>query len=58
MVYFGDEDLGGCMMNFLYVIQKPCSMTKWFTTNPDIAGYASREGWSVKCIKEDSKIIQ
>ena len=45
-------------MNFLCVIQKPCSMIKWFTTNIDIAGYASRNGWSVKCINERSKIVQ
>ena len=45
-------------MNFLYIIQKPCSMIKWFTNNYDIAGYASRNGWSVKCINERSKIVQ
>jgi len=45
-------------MNFLYVIQNPCSMIKWFTTNSDIAGYASRKGWSVKCKNECSKIIR
>jgi len=26
-------------MNFLYIIQNPCSMIKWFTTSSDIAGY-------------------
>lgn len=57
MVYFGDEDLGGGMMNFLYVIQKPCSLVKWFTTSPDIAGYAICKGWSVKRIKEKCNII-
>ena len=45
-------------MNFLYQINKPCSMIKWFTTNPDIASYADRKGWSVKCIYECNKIIR
>jgi len=45
-------------MNLLYVIQKPCSMVKWFTTNSEIAGYASQEGWSVKCINLVSKVIR
>ena len=45
-------------MNFLYVIQNPCSMIKWFTTNNDVVGYASRKGWSVKCINENSRIIR
>jgi hypothetical protein len=45
-------------MNFLYIIQNPCSMTKWFTTNSDIAVYAGRKGWSVTCINERSKIIR
>ena len=58
MVYFGDEDSRGCMMNFLYVIQKPCSMVKWFTSSPDIAGFAICEGWSVKRINEKCRIIR
>ncbi len=45
-------------MNLLFVIQKPCSMVKWFTTNPDIVGYAFQEGWSVKCINKMSKVIR
>jgi hypothetical protein len=45
-------------MNFLYEIQNPCSMIKWFTTNSDIADYAGHKGWSVKCINERSNIIR
>lgn len=45
-------------MNFLYVIQNPCSMIKWFTTNTDVAGDASRKGWSVKCINESSRVMR
>ena len=45
-------------MDSLYSIQKPCSTIKWFTTNPDIAGFAYQDGCSVKIIKEKSKILQ
>ena len=45
-------------MNLLYVIQKPCSMVKWFTTNPEIAGFAFQEGWTVKRINAVSKVIR
>lgn len=58
MDYFGNKDSGGCKMVFLYIIQKPCSMIKWFTTSPDIAGYSRCQGWCVKRIKVDSSVIR
>ena len=58
IVYFEDKDSRWWKINFLYVIQNPCSMIKWFTTNSNIAGYANSKGWSVKCINECSKIIR
>jgi hypothetical protein len=45
-------------MDLLYIIQKPCSMVKWFTKDPDIAGYAFCEGWSVKCKNKVCKVIK
>ena len=45
-------------MNLLFVIQKPYSMVKWFTSNPEIAGFAFEEGWSVKCLTSANKVIR
>jgi hypothetical protein len=37
-------------MHYIFIIQKPNSMIKWYTSNPDIARYANGKDWSVKCI--------
>jgi hypothetical protein len=58
MDYFGNKDSGISKKIFLYIIQKLCSIVKGFTYSLDNAVYARCEGWFVKIIKVDSRVIR
>ena len=45
-------------IKFLYMIKKPRKIITWFTTNPEVAEYASRCGLMVTCKTIKSRIIK